>query len=149
MVFLLLGPLHLAARLTSVRLRPHDQTCDVRSGETAGKVTYKLGLYSYRIAINLQQIHRCHILLQLYILSSLGHQHKSLFIDLCSTRSKVPRTKFGRVDAALAARLTFVTSNAKNRRVRREPYGTENGYSFPNPCLLKVNKKNFVAIFLS
>ena len=49
---------------------------------TAGNVTYKSGLYSYHKAINLQQIHSCHILLQLYVLSLFGHQHKSLYRSL-------------------------------------------------------------------
>ena len=62
--------------------------CDVRSGETAGKVTYKLGLYSYHIAINLQQIHSCHILLQLYVLSSFGHQHKSFYRSLLDKKQR-------------------------------------------------------------
>ena len=37
---------------------------------------------TYHIAINLQQIHSCHILLQLYVLSSFGHQHESLYRSL-------------------------------------------------------------------
>ena len=63
--------------------------CDVRSGETSGKVTYKLNLYSYHIAINLQQIHSCHILLQLYLLSSFGHQHKSLYRSLLGKKQSL------------------------------------------------------------
>ena len=75
------------------RLRPHDRTLfdatsDLRRGKTAGKVTSKSGLYSYHIAINLQQIYNCHILLQLYYYHRLDTSIKG-FTDLCSIRSKV------------------------------------------------------------
>ena len=74
--------------------------CDVRRGETAGKVTHKSGPNSYHIAINLQLIHSCHILLQLYTLSSFGHQHKSLYPPLLDKKQSL-LNKFNRVDAAL------------------------------------------------
>ena len=39
-----------------LRLLPHDRTLfDVTSGETGSKITYKSGLYSYHIAINLKE----------------------------------------------------------------------------------------------